>query len=117
MEKLFKTLLVCFSLLVIISISSTALAVTRTGSSLGHKNDKWQYGVQLSLTDFSKRKQYSYFTCQNKYHTATAIVGVSNNGKITYYKDFDSKSAKKQAKADTLYYANVVEWNSYYNHP
>lgn len=92
-----------------VAISASAIEIS--GSSLGHKSDKWDYGVHSKWLIYDS--QYSYFYCNNKYHTATAVMVVGNN------RDEVRKSANKGkwAKAETSYYTSKNQWNSYYNHP
>ena len=37
----------CGAFLMVTAMSITVFATTLTGSSLGHKNDKWEYCVQI----------------------------------------------------------------------
>lgn len=93
----------------VVTISASATEIT--GSSLGHKNDKFQYGVQYNW--LLSASQYSNFYCKDKYHSATAVVVVGNS------RDQVKKTANKEkwAKAQTKYYSSRDQWNSYYNHP
>lgn len=82
-----------------------------SGSSLGHKNDEWEYGNVWGLTG---NYQYSNFYCNNKTHTATAVIVYGSNTR-----DQVKKEAKKGkwAKAKTKRHSSMKQWNSYYNHP
>lgn len=102
----------CTAMVMAAVMSITAFATTITGSSLGHKKDKWEYGIHYSLLRFDKEEQYSYFYCKDKKHTATAIQKSSSNT----YKSKKTADKGKTAKAETGYHKNFTEWNSYYNH-
>ena len=102
----------CGAFLMVTAMSITVFATTLTGSSLGHKNDKWEYGIHYSLLRFDKEEQYSYFYCKDKKHTATAIQKSSSKK----YMSKKTADKGKTAKAETGYHKNFTEWNSYYNH-
>ncbi len=93
------------------TVAISASAIEISGSSLGHINDKWEYGVQSKWLIYDR--QYSYFYCNDTYHTATAVIVVGSN------RDEVKKSTNKGkwAKAETEYYTSKDQWNSYYNHP
>lgn len=94
------------------TLSLTVCAQTLSGSSLGHKGDKWEYGVSFLVT--GKKAQYSNFLCKEKKHKATARMRVNDN--LELVEDWDTQKKGKWAKAKTKYFKDVREWNSYYSH-
>lgn len=114
MKNLFrKSTALGVAMLMTSTVSITAFALTKTGSSLGHANDKWEYGVEYCWYNWNAVSQYSNFYCKNAKHTATAIQKTKNKT----YKVKKTAEKKKWAKADTGNHTGVIEWNSYYNHP
>lgn len=96
---------VCTIGLIVTSIATTAYAFT-------HSSDEWNYGPKPSLINWSKTSQFSDFYCGSQKHHATARIksgGVLHEDKVY-------ASSKKWAKAQTDYYKDVTEWNSYYGH-
>ncbi|MCM1180519.1 MAG: hypothetical protein NC347_09710 [Clostridium sp.] len=99
--------------MVVLMLGVTAFAASQSGSSLGHANDKFEYGLKVKLLKGSFA-QYSEFYCADKKHTATARMKYGNNK--TLDEDKTSAAAKTWAKAITGYHTDYVENNSYYSH-
>lgn len=112
MKQRIKKIIMLSGFMFMMTLSLTVYAQSLSGSSLGHKGDKWEYGVSFSLT--GKKGQYSNFFCEDKLHHATARIRINNN--LQLVENRVSAKAGKWAKAKTNYYKDVRQWNSYYSH-
>lgn len=113
MKKIKKCIALC-TVCAMMLTSTSAFAQTFSGSSLGHKNDVFEFGIVVSFIHWDKDGQFANFYCDKKTHSATARVRTTKN--LVKHDTKATASAKKWAKAKTPLYKDVREWNSYYSH-
>lgn len=112
MKQKIKKFIMMSGIMFMMTLSLTVYAQSLSGSSLGHKGDKWEYGVSFALN--GKKAQYSEFYCKKEEHHATARVRINAN--LQLIEDKATAKAGKWAKAKTDYFKDVRQWNSYYSH-